>query len=543
MWKENTFIDINTKNMGNRIDEREQIEQALLSLIENLADGILIVDMDGVVLFANPIAKSFFQNRKCNLIGQTFTQTLKPGRNSYVVITRVTGETGVGEAQTFKKYLKGKAFHLVTVRDITENKQVEEKLLKTNKLRSIDILAGGIAHDLNNIVTVILGYISMVKFDIKGDSNISNRLAMAEKASLEAKNLAQQLFTFSKGGAPIKKTASIVDIIKDSADFALRGSNVKCDFCLPANLWPVEIDKGQINQAFNNIIINARQAMPDGGLIKIMAENKLIDSDFSENGLGPQKGKHIKISIKDNGVGIPEKQLQKIFVPYFTSKQKGNGLGLATTDSIIKKHNGHIEVNSKPENGATFHIYLPASEKDTTEKEEDKSGIIMGKGRVLIMDDDENIRDVSKQMLNSIGYEVSLADDGVNAINLYTKALETERQFDAVIIDLTIPGGMGGRDTIAELAGIDPNVKAIVSSGYPNNPVMANFKMYGFKDVAAKPYKIEELSKILHDVITNADNNIEYSNNQTKITAGIQHDVEQADFHDNQFCKTQFTEL
>lgn len=378
---------------------------------------------------------------------------------------------------------------------------LQEELVKAGNLESIGILAGGIAHDLNNMLTVIMGYISMVKFDIKDNMDVANKLVMAEKASLRAKNLSQQLLTFSKGGSFIKKAASIVDIIKDSVDFTLRGSNVNAEFCISDDLWPVEVDEGQMNQVFNNLIINARQAMPTGGTINISAENINIDTGKSEYDLGLQMGRYIKISIQDQGIGIPEECLHKIFEPYFTSKQKGNGLGLAITYSIIKKHDGFISVESTQGAGTTFYIYLPASKKDALKKDDLKDGIITGKGRILVMDDDASIRNITKQMLTSIGYSVCFAKDGVEAIDIYANAIKDRQPFDVVILDLTIQGGMGGKDAIKELLKIDPNVNAIITSGYSNDPAMTNFTRYGFKNVVAKPYKLEELSKILQEVI------------------------------------------
>lgn len=476
------------------------LEQALL-LAEKLPDGIVIVDTNGSVRYTNTASKLFFQDNNDNFVGNLFEYPLIPDKLIEIKIARNSGEYGTGEMRVFEIKLEDNIYYLVTVRDITEHKLFSELLSKSSRFNSIGVIAGGIAHDFNNLVTVILGYVSMVKFDIKGNPNISNKLTMVEKASLEAKNLAQQLLTFSKGGTPVKINISIVDTIKDSSDFALRGSNVKCQYYISDDLWSVEIDEGQMNQVFNNLIINSRQAMPEGGFVSIKAENKIIENDFNENGLQLQRGKHIKISIRDRGIGISEKHLGKIFAPYFTSKQNGNGLGLATIYSIIKKHEGLISVKSKLGVGTTFYIYLPASEKAVPKKIFETSRIVKGKGKILVMDDDKSIRDITEQSLRSVGYNISLAENGLQAIKVYKKAKEIKEPFDAVIIDLTIQGGMGGKETISELVKIDPDVKAIVSSGYVNNPVMVDYKKYGFKDYVAKPFKIEELSNVVHNVI------------------------------------------
>jgi len=384
------------------------------------------------------------------------------------------------------------------VRDITERKKMEEELLRTEKLESVGILAGGIAHDFNNLLTAILGNITLAKMNLYSPDEAYQRLEEAEKASLRAKDLTKQLLTFSKGGKPIKKTTSIVELTKESASFALRGSNVRCEFSIPDDLWPVNVDEGQVSQVINNLIINADQSMPEGGTIKIKSENVTVtESDV----LPLKEGGYVKISIKDHGIGIPKEYLPKIFDPYFTTKHKGSGLGLATAYSVIKKHDGHITAESETGIGTTFHIYLPASkEKVLTKKVKDEKPLT-GKGRILVMDDEEVVREVAGLMLRTIGYEVEFARDGVEAIELYKRAMESGEPFEAAIIDLTVPGGMGGKEAIKNLLEIDPNVKAIVSSGYSTDPIMSEFEQYGFKGVIAKPYQIEELSRMVSEII------------------------------------------
>jgi nitrogen-specific signal transduction histidine kinase/CheY-like chemotaxis protein len=394
---------------------------------------------------------------------------------------------------------EGEKAILGTVTDITKQKKMQEELLKAKKLESIGILAGGIAHDFNNILTGILGNISAAKAKVDSEDEIFRTLIKAEKASLRARDLTQQLLTFSQGGAPIKETTSIGELIEDSADFVLRGSNVRCEFSIPDGLWPVEIDKSQVNQVLYNLIINADQAMPDGGLIKVSAENISLDV---KDILPLKKGRYVKIIIEDQGIGIPKEHLQKIFDPYFTTKKKGDGLGLTTSYSIIKNHNGHIQVESEPGVGSTFMIYLPASPKKITKKKLPEEKILPGKGRVLVMDDEEVVREVVGDLLAILGYEVEFAKDGDEAIEIYKKAKASAQPFDAVIMDLTVPGGMGGKESIQRLLKIDPEIKAIVSSGYSNDPVMTDFMKYGFSGIVAKPFKIEKLNQVLHQVLT-----------------------------------------
>jgi two-component system cell cycle sensor histidine kinase/response regulator CckA len=392
---------------------------------------------------------------------------------------------------------KGRPATLNFLSDITKRKRMEEDISKIQKLESIGILAGGIAHDFNNILTAILGNVSLAKiYDLQ--SNVQERLTEAEKACMQAKELTQQLLTFSRGGAPVKKVTSIAHLLSDSAIFASSGSNARCECSIPDDLWAAEVDEGQISQVVNNLVINAEQAMPGGGVIKVSAENIFL----SESVLPLEDGNYVKISVEDQGVGIPEQHLQRIFDPYFTTKQKGSGLGLATSYSIIRNHDGHIVVESILGVGTTFHIYLPASSEEAVTREKMEEEIpVMGKGNILVMDDEEFIRELVGDMLVNIGYEATTVSDGAEAVELYKEAKESGRPFDAVIMDLTVPGGMGGREALRRIMEIDPEIKAIVSSGYSNDPIMADFGKYGFSGVIAKPYKTGELSEVLYKVM------------------------------------------
>ena len=396
--------------------------------------------------------------------------------------------------------LKLKIAHALRTAEIVRRQQrMEMELARVQRLESIGVLAGGIAHDFNNFLTGILGNISLARMPGNSEDKIAERLMEAENASLRARDLAQQLLALAKGGQPIKKITSIADLLKDAASFALSGSNVACQFRIPDTLWPVEIDEGQVNQVTSNIIINAGQAMPNGGAIKLCAENMNVGS---EHALPLPDGKYVKISIEDKGVGISQEHLQQIFEPYFTTKQTGSGLGLATAYSIIKRHDGHITVESQTGMGTTFHIYLPAFPDETFTAEEDEVGITeTGEGKILVMDDEDMVRKLLRDTLAVYGYEVTTAADGTMAIELYKEASESGNPFDAVIMDLTIPGGMGGLEAVQRLTEFDPDVRAVVSSGYSNDPVMTNFRESGFSGVIAKPYRMSKLNSVLHDVI------------------------------------------
>lgn len=387
---------------------------------------------------------------------------------------------------------------IVIVRDITEQKEIREELAKRERLDSLGVLAGGLAHDFNNLLTAILANISMAKMygDLQEDA--FQMLTDAEKASLRAKRLTQQLLAFSKGGAPTKKTVCISKVLRDTTDFVLSGSNVKCDYAFPDDLWPVEADEGQIDQVIQNLVINADQAMPGGGTLSVSCENVTLGRNDLPDATG---GRFVRISFADEGTGIPDKHLPKVFDPFFTTKRKGSGLGLATSFSIVQNHGGHIRVESSLGEGTTFHVYLRASDKPVEPPKTPPAKNIRGHGRVLLVDDEEIIRRSAGGLLRRLGYEVDMAEDGSAAIRLFRRAVKENRPFDAVIMDLTIPGGMGGEDTVQELKKIDPAAKVVVSSGYSNDAVLSRYEEYGFCAAVTKPWRVEELSEALERAI------------------------------------------
>ena len=500
--------------------EKEQLTVTLHSI----GDGVITTDINGEIILFNRMAQNITGYTDKEAIGKKLNKilninnekTLKPCEDPVKKVIE-TGEiidfldhTILTDKDGTEKYIAissapiydndKKIIGVVLVlHDMTEKQRIEKEIAKIQKLESIGILAGGIAHDFNNILTSIIGNISLAKMELKREDKIFKILEEAEKVSISAKDLTQQLLTFSKGGNPVKTKTSIPDIIKDSAIFALTGSSVGYDFVIPDDLWSVEVDMAQINRVIHNLIINAEQSMPEGGIINITAENINIDNNTK---LPLKAGKYVKISIKDHGVGIPKQYLIKIFDPYFSTKQKGSGLGLTVVYSIINKHDGYITVDSESGIGTTFNIYLPALDiKPEPTKLQVSDTVIPGQGRILVMDDEEVIRTVVGQMLKRIGYEVEFAENGNQAIDIYKNSLITNQNFDVVIIDLTIQGGMGGKETIEELLKINPNIKAIVSSGYSNDEVVSSFKKYGFVDVLPKPYRIKELSQKLYKVI------------------------------------------
>jgi two-component system cell cycle sensor histidine kinase/response regulator CckA len=383
------------------------------------------------------------------------------------------------------------------VMDISARHEAEMERVRLSKLESLATLAGGIAHDLNNLLLGILGNISLATV-ASSVSETQERLAAAEAAGGQAQSLAQQLLTFAKGGAPIKKRHDLKEMIQEAARLALSGSQTRAELSLPDQLWDVEVDRGQINQVFNNLLINADQAMPTGGRIRVQAENLAVAAG---NGLPLTPGKYVAVTLTDQGSGIPPEHLEKIFDPYFTTKQKGSGLGLATVHSIVTQHGGHITVDSHLGRGTAFNLYLPALEGANRVKRATEPRPLEGQGRILVMDDDATVREVLSKMLSKLGYEPVLAQAGEEALELFTRGQTSGEPFDAVILDLTVPGGMGGIETVQHLMAQDPLVKAVVSSGYSDNSAMADFEEYGFRGVIAKPYRLAELGKILHEVL------------------------------------------
>ncbi|MDH3974235.1 MAG: PAS domain S-box protein [Deltaproteobacteria bacterium] len=387
--------------------------------------------------------------------------------------------------------------------DITEKKYMEEELLKARRIESIGLLAGGIAHDFNNILTGVLTNIQVAKDCLDDfenyENDISTSLAYAEAATLRATELTKQLLTFSKGGAPTIKSASVADLITETASFVLRGSNVRRRCIIPENLWDARIDTGQISQVLNNLLINAKQSMPKGGTVSIKAENKFVDDDSP---LPLERGNYIKITIKDRGTGILPENMDRIFDPYFTTKGEGNGLGLATSYMVVKKHKGHIFAESKAGAGTAFYVYLPASSEKASRKSSVKEkNAYQGTGRVLLLEDEQIVANSIKSVVVRAGYDLQHVEDGKDAIKIYKKAREIGEHFDVVMMDLTIAGGMGGVETLKRLKKIDPLVKAIVCSGYSEGDVISDYEKYGFCDVLPKPFSrnevLEKLDKAL----------------------------------------------
>lgn len=499
-----------------------QSEEKYRTLVDNLNIGISLIDRDMRVVSFNRKLAEMYPALNGNKLKKCYEIYYDPPRDKicdncptikafsdgntheYVSQIKHTGQTrSVRSVSTPVLDQHGNVISIIEmVEDITDRLRLQEELAKSDKLDSIGVLAGGIAHDFNNIMTAIMANISLALTDLDPDSEVSRLISEAERATSRAQGLTRQLLTFSKGGQPIRRLAHLGQLLRDSARFALVGSNVKCDFSIPSDLYPAEIDEGQIGQVIHNIVINAVQAMPDGGNINLSARNLALNQG---NAVSLEPGQYIMFSIEDCGTGIPENHLKKIFDPFYTTKQKGSGLGLATSYSIVNNHRGCINVDSKIGRGTRFDIYLPANvttEPKTMNTEEIPPAKPSVASRILVVDDEAGIRRVARVTLERLGYEVTEAEDGGAAEQTYRRAFEEKRAFDAVILDLTIPGGLGGKKTIENLKRFDPGVKAIVSSGYSNDPVMAEYRRYGFRGRVAKPYRASELGRVVAETLS-----------------------------------------
>ena len=509
------------------IDQRKQDEDALTAEKERLAvtlacigDGVIVTDTKGAVVMLNKVGEQMTGWRQEEAAGlplpEIFTiyneTTGKPCKNPVdkvlatgaivslanhsILVARDGTRRSIADSGAPIYDRKNRIIGAVLVfRDVTEKEKTEKELVKIKKLEAVGVLAGGIAHDFNNILTAILGNINLASTTIGPENEAYPLLQEAEKASIRARDLTQQLLTFSRGGDPVRKTTSLDKIIIDSANFILHGSPVACRFNIPEDLWLVEADAGQISQVIQNIVLNGRHAMPEGGEIRISCAN-LPDSEPETLNL-PEK-KYIKITIADSGGGIPEKHLDRIFDPYFSTKQEGSGLGLAICHSIINKHGGRIVVNSEMDKGTTFTIYLPAKDQQSgREKKKTADSRKKKQATILVMDDEKIVQDVAKQMLEHLGHHVLLAEDGERAVEIYSRQRTAGKPVDLVIMDLTIPGGMGGRVAVEKILEIDPEAKVLVASGYSNDPVMADFRKFGFKGAVVKPFSLPELNDAL----------------------------------------------
>ncbi len=488
---------ITTDNHG-RVTLLNPVAEILTGWSNDAASGRAVDEIFHIIhefsrkIITNPVALVLAENRVVELA------------NHALLISRSGVEVAVADSAAPIIGRSGERLGVVLVfRDVRDEKKLQQERLRSEKLAALGVLAGGIAHDFNNLLMGLQGSLDLVRLSYnQGFATTEKHLLKAENAIGRAVSLAQQLLTFAKGGAPVKEKTALPQLVEESAEFVLHGSQVKAEVVVEADLWDVEIDSGQISQVVNNLVTNARQAMDDTGIVRITITNlEIMDDSLVDLKSGP----YVKVSVRDQGCGIEPEIIPHIFEPYYTTKEAGSGLGLATCYSIIANHDGHLDVTSESGVGSTFTFLLPATGQSSKEKpiESPKSPLrydsVAGNGRILLMDDEEVICEVVSEMLEMLGYEVVAVADGEALLETYKKALSEGLSFQAVLMDLSIPGGMGGREAIRHLREIDADVRAIVSSGYSQDPVMADYRAYGFNAMVAKPYKIESLLAVLQD--------------------------------------------
>ena len=486
----------------------QESARTLTNILENTTDGFFSLNEEWNFTYLNPEAERLLARKRDDLIGQQlwveFPELIgSPFEQNYrrVLADQVAIEFEASDA-TGKIWFEMHAYPSgsgvsVFFRDVSERKRTEEERLTTSKLESLGTLAGGIAHDLNNILTVISGNIGLAQIEAPTDSgSLLSFLSKAGQAAQHAAHLSSQLLTFSKGGAPLTRVASVLDLLAQAAEFSLYGSNLRADLDLAADMWKAEVDSGQIEQVVNALVINAREAMPHGGTVRISARNVTLDG---KAGAFLPAGRYVKVTIADRGSGIPEDVAPKIFDPYFTTKPMGSGLGLAISYSIVKRHGGILQLENSSSEGATFAFYLPASDEEETgtDARVPERVFHFNHQRILVMDDEAAIRDLTSQLLGTLGYEVTAVPDGHEAVRVYERALRKGENFQAVILDATIRGGMGGLATIERLRTVDPNVTAIICSGYSDESALSEFLAYGFRSALPKPFSRRELSDAL----------------------------------------------
>lgn len=504
------------------VAERRRAEEALAAekerlavTLHSIADGVIAADTAARVVLMNRVASQLTGIEAKHAIGRPVREILPVPvedntvelilRDSSKSVERETafttddGERMIAQSATPLRDRNSDVIGAVLVfRDVTERRRTQEQLARTQRLESIGVLAGGIAHDFNNILTAILGNITLAR--LSPDPNTS-LLEEAETACMRARDLTQQLLTFAKGGVPIKTTTTLDALVLETVSFALRGSNVQGEVRVAPDLWAADVDAGQISQVLNNLVINSKEAMPNGGVLRVTAKNV----EIAAGDVGPLAGEYVEIEVADQGGGIKQEDLQRIFDPFFSTKARGSGLGLASAHSIVQQHGGFIDVQSQVGKGSTFRVYLPAnSNARGTHPDACTPGIARGHGRILVVDDEAPIRTLAERMLKLFGYEADCAEDGEEALRQFAAARTENRPFAAVIVDLTIPGGMGGRECVQALHRIDPQVPVIASSGYATDPVMSSPEKFGFAGVVPKPYRPETLSKVLAEVLSQA---------------------------------------
>ncbi len=392
--------------------------------------------------------------------------------------------------------VRGNELLYAVLHDVTDRLALEKEMRRAEQLESLGVLAGGIAHDFNNFLASMIGNLQLAQLDVEPGSTVAEALTGADGACRRAQELARQLLTFTKGGAPVRQPTCLADLLRQTARFALRGAPTAHEIDVERDLRAANVDEGQISQVLHNLVINANQAMPSGGTVRITARNREV---VAGNALALAPGPYVHIAVTDEGIGIPQDDLDRIFQPYFTTKKGGSGLGLATSYSIVRKHEGTLTVESVVGRGTTFHVHLPAATAAPAAAPVRPSVDSTGGERILWLEDDPAIASVVERMLARYGYAVEVYDDGTAICARYAEAQETGEPFDLVVLDLTIPGGMGGAEAAQRLRALDPRVRAVACSGYQDDEIFGDLAGNGFCAALRKPFTRESLAAVLID--------------------------------------------
>lgn len=501
------------------ITERKEQEEYLRfqsQIITNLAEGVCLVNIDsGLIVFTNPAFEKMFGYNTGEMIGLDVSllnaPTEKSPEETKKEILNIITETRefhgevynirkdgtpfwtYGNVSLFNHPKYGKVLASVQT-DITKQKELEEDKLRALKIESISLLAGGIAHDFNNILSAILGNVNLIQLKIQNEPSLVKMLDLIEKSVKKANSLTKQLLTFSKGGTPIKETESIISIVEESAKFILHGSKSKYHLETIGKIPPVEVDEGQMNQVINNLLLNAADSMKNGGIIEIIIDT--MEASESPH-IQAESGRFVRIRIQDHGVGISKENQLQIFNPYFSTKIGGNGLGLATCYSIITNHNGFITFKSELGVGTEFSVFLPASLNKVKKKPKISKETPSFSGKVLVIEDDVAIQTTLSKMLTQLGFEVTVVSTGTSGVHMFQESVDKKQPYSLIICDLTIPGDIGGKESMRRILEIDSQAIGIVSSGYSQDPVLAHFEKYGFKGILNKPYTFDHLKELL----------------------------------------------
>ncbi|MHB0878864.1 MAG: hybrid sensor histidine kinase/response regulator [Anaerolineae bacterium] len=505
------------------ISERTRVETALaqererlLVTLRSIGDGVIATDADGRVALMNPIAEAMTGWREGEALGRPLGEVFDirrepsddPAPDPVARVLQTGAVQGLANHTVLvsrdgtRRLLADSAAPIIghgntiagvvlVFQDVTETARLEQELAKMNKLESLGILAGGIAHDFNNLLTGILGNIILARLDTADRPPVGEALLEAETAATQAKSLTQQLLTFARGGEPVRRPLALPELLREATAFSLRGSRCTSRFVLAPDLWSVKADAGQIGQVIHNLVLNAGEAMPLGGVVTISAENLPVTA---EDALPLVPGNYVRVTVADRGCGIEPQILHRVFDPYFSTKPDGSGIGLAVVYSVAVKHDGYVTVESEPGKGTSFHVYLPSVDRPDRPQMDDRIG---GDGatRVLVMDDEDTVLRVAKRMLERLGLEATTAKHGAETIELYTRARQQGRPYGAVILDLYVTGGIGGKETLSRLRQVDPSVRAIVCSGYSSDPVMAQYAYHGFCAALDKPFALDRLQE------------------------------------------------